>query len=228
MVMAYPYSPCTQINTFAVVDSIADLETSNLGATYQDYLDGSFWSRKWVMQGADPDTLCKEYPMLVLEQKKGRKKDILESTTCLDWWLVFMDVPDCGDCKDECKRSIAKVDSDLRDMVEVILKEVKRFALYSITDGESNVSQVWATDDQIQHWFATGAIIDYTNDCGDILPFLDCGIPVDICAADVGNVDQARAISIMIRACDCHDIETEFDYTLEVPKGIARTKCEGC
>ena len=226
IVIAYPYDPCKQINTFVVADSIADFETANLNKTYLDFQTGSFWSRKWVLQGADPNKLCKQYPILALENKVSTKKDIFSKTTCSTWWVSILDVPDCPDCKSECKRTWVQVDQDLVRMIDIVIAEFSKFNLYTITvNGEEQ--SAWATQEQIDYWVTEGQIESYQVECTGAEVVIEPEA-VEIRSTDIGATDKARAVALSIKFCECIEEELVFNYITVSPKQVSRTKCTIC
>ena len=74
----WPSAPAWgRMNTFSYLIRRADLVESALGRSYDDYLKGYFWSRDWVLGGADPDKMEKEYGILAIEKNEKIKTKIL-------------------------------------------------------------------------------------------------------------------------------------------------------
>lgn len=224
---SYPYSECKQLNTFALVDSADDLELPNLGKTYQDFLANSFWARKWVLEGADPNTLNKQYPILALEQKVIKKKDIFAKEGCYTFWFTVMDVPDCPTCKDACKRSVDQVDCDIQEIALSIQQELKNYGLFEVafTDQEEPVF-LWVSSGQIVQW-ETDLAIDYYEPIGDLCDFITSEA-VEIFPTEVGTADGARAVTFSFQICTCAETSNNFDFTRIEPKQIAVAQCPTC
>lgn len=230
IVKGYPFHECRQIDTFAVIDTQEQIQIDNLKLTYEDYLTGTFWSRSWVNKGADANEMCRKYPMTTVEIKQGYLKDPCKSESCFRTWLVISDIPDCGNCKDDCKRTIAELDKDLFKMMYTILKEMRIYKyVLCVIEGAGNPD--------IAGWFtpadAAQIAIDNTcmtfQDCHDICTVLTDQARVDISIADLANADNARAVVASLLFCGCEDVEADaFNYTDSFPDELSNTKCKDC
>jgi len=69
IVIDMEYDPELQINSFSTVDDGIDLKHVSFEKTYEDFNEGSFWSRTWVNQGADSNEIKGEFPLLFIEQR---------------------------------------------------------------------------------------------------------------------------------------------------------------
>lgn len=226
----YPFNECRQPDTFAVIDSQDAFEADNLGLTYQDYLDGTFWSRNWVQQGADANTLCKKYPIVSIEIKTAYLKDVCRNEYCFKAWLVIADVPDCGNCKDNCKRTVAELDKDLMITMQTFLKEMLRYVyVICVIEGAGNPDVVgWFTPEEAAQIQIDNVCLTFQA-CHDLCTVLTDQGRVDINIADLANSDNARAVVASLTFCGCNEVETDnFDYTLSEPPEISNTDCDGC
>lgn len=226
MVMTYPFSQCTRINTFAVVDNAADMNTPNLGATYADYLDGLFWSRKWQLAGAPKGEMCKQYPLLVLEQKTKVKANIFDSESCMDFYFVLADVEDCLTCSDQCKRTSNQVMCDLSDMVEVITGQLKKYKLFLLTKADESTSYAWVTQGQVDYWVTNNEILS-GRPLTDLRQFIE-GKNINIYPTNLGTSDGALGVAFHFKVCSCVDVNREFDYSTPKAKTTAVTQCKTC
>lgn len=226
MVMAYPHSECCQIDTFAVVDKKEDFSSSNFNKTYTDFERGTFWSRYWVNQGMDENSLKVTYPALVLEQKRFLMDDICEDKICWDWWFNIIDVPDCSDCPDECNRSIEELDYDLQIMALNIIRELQRFRYYKIVvDGEE--MGLWATPEEIE----CRDDIEQSKACFKLTNFIETG-KFNAVSSQLGTGNRARSVTFKLTICDCllGQSESNFDYkqNQKEVKEVAQAKCSTC
>lgn len=226
IIQAYPHSKCTQVDSFAVVDKKEDFSTSNFNKTYTDFEKGTFWSRFWTKQGANPDHLKITYPALVLEQKRMLKQDICEPETCWEWWFNFIDVPDCSDCPDECNRSIEEVDYDLQIMALTFINEMLKYCLFTvIIDGEE--MSMWATQQEID-CLVEAEEIEVIQKCGKLQHKIRTGA-FNAVSSQLGTGNRARTVNFKLTICDCIEITNDFDYkpSKDVKK-IAQAKCSAC
>lgn len=65
IVRFWPYSD-DRINSFAEINSFAALGHKTLGANFDDYVAGRFFSRDWVGDGAGKDSMVSQYDALTM------------------------------------------------------------------------------------------------------------------------------------------------------------------
>lgn len=230
LVMCYPYSDCKQINTFAVVDSIDDFDTDNLGKVYQDYLSGTFWSRKWFLSGANSNKLSKQYPILAIEQKRISKDIIDSKKVCYEFWSTILDVADCPSCKDQCKRSADQVDCDIQDAALLIQEELMTVGLYEVKFvDEVETKFIWVPSGQIVDWMnPNNPKIEWHELKVEFCDFLDSA-NINIFSSEIGIKDNARAVTFNFKICTCGPQKERFNYSAKVdPKQIGTAKCDTC
>lgn len=221
IVRLWPWSECTQPDTFAVVDHIGQLESSNLGKTYQDYLNGHFWSRDWINSGARTESLCKTYPMLILEQKEVIKTEPFDKEACWEWWFVFADIPDCVNCGN-CNRTKDEIDNQLQIIGLNFLKYLEQIKLITF---DSSIP-LWTTTSQAEKYISDGVYTSYTVNCHDIIPYIDTN-QFRMAPGSLGLTDGARSIIFSLTFCSCVSDPTPLGVTSEVPT-VASTRCESC
>lgn len=188
------------IGTFTVVDGAADFEATNTNKTYQDYLNGHFWSRDWVLQGAPADILRKQYPILGVELKRVMKDSIYSKSACYEMWVLIADQVGCDTC--ETKKSKEQVDFALLDMALNYVQELVKYGV----------------DDTGFH------IVDPGTSCFRDMLFEDT--PLDIKSVDLGLADRVRGVSFPLKFCNCVQDQTYRNF--DTPKPIALTKCSTC
>lgn len=218
IVMTYPHGP-HQLNTFAVIDDGALFSSANLHKIYADYLNGFFWARDWAAAGADPNTICIEYPALTTEVKRLYFEDGSLKGGCFDLWVMISDQVDCRDC--EHPRSIEEVDTDLQRMAMAVLGELNKFRQY-ILDG----IKTWATPQQVDYLITNGLVDSVQNSCDSSVEYnLE---PLEIVATDLGVPDKVRAVAFKLSFCGCRVEPLVFNYEPINGKQSAYAKCETC
>lgn len=75
IVVFWPYESTGRVNCFATFKERADINHSTFGKTYQDYLEGYFWSRRWVLDGAPKNQMERSYGAILVEHKRGQPID---------------------------------------------------------------------------------------------------------------------------------------------------------
>jgi hypothetical protein len=221
IVRLWPYSKCTQPDTFAIVDNASQLESDNLGKTYQDYLNGHFWSRSWVLSGADPNKLKKAYPMILLEQKNATRETFDDRETCWEWWFVLADIPDCVTCGD-CNRSKDTIDTELQVMALSLTDYLSQIKLITF----DNTHLVWTTTQQAQKYITDGLYSTYTVDSIDITQYIRNSV-FNVSPGSLGLTDSARSAIFSLTICSCVDTPTSLS-TFTGADAVATTKCKTC
>ena len=226
IVRTFPDIPCQQLNTFFIIDDGTEFETENLGSTYADFKTGDFWSRNWVVSGAHEDTLCKQYPILGIEQKRLHGPELLGKEFCLDYWIVLADVMDCVDCPDNCKRTKDQVDESLYMNALIVLQELKLYKKWTVIK-DTTATDVWATPAEIQYWIDNNIIDSAQDQCRDIDVFIKQAA-LEVNSTELGTTDNARAIAFLISFCDCVNKKPDFNYEFKAAAEKATTKCVTC
>lgn len=187
------------INTFTIVDKGADFEATNTNKSYEAYQRGLFWSREWVLQGADPSNLHKQYPILGVEQKRVQKASIYEKGNCYEFWLLFADQVGCETCT--TRRTPEETDWHLQDIALAYLAELVKY-----------------------QWDGTMFVpIDLGMSC---LKEVFEDQPLDIKVVDMGLADKVRGVSLSLKFCNC--LEPDAFRAFSAPEPISVTKCETC
>lgn len=90
----YPKSsyPCQRIQTWAAIESYADLNADNLGKTVHDRGKPFFFSRKWAAAGYNPSSLSAKGPLLVAFEEPGVFIDPMQKITHAHYNIQLMAV----------------------------------------------------------------------------------------------------------------------------------------
>ena len=104
------------INTFGVVDNRNDSQHAALGMNYNDYLNGEFWARDWVKSGANPNTMKKDFPVLMMETSDFVAKEINPPIIkgCQQFYIAVEDLIECETCDEQ--RTANQVSCDVFDL----------------------------------------------------------------------------------------------------------------
>lgn len=71
IVVFWPYEQIGRVNTFSTFKTRAELTQTTFGRSYRDYLQGSFWARSWVKNGASRTDMAVDYGAIAVEHKRG-------------------------------------------------------------------------------------------------------------------------------------------------------------
>ena len=199
IVKDFPHHKERRLNTFAVLDNKAQLNTNNLEKSYQQYLDGYFWSREHAVSGSSRNTLKKEYDILFLENKQLNLHDIERNAASVE---LFISVASQADCEG-CKRSWEQVDRDNREMLVAALQEFYSYKLY---DDEGEFA-----------WISPGRAATMnpvpTETGVEIFQFIREGTQnIEIFTTTFG-VDNVRAQSVKLTLDGCLLPNIIFDYS---------------
>lgn len=225
IVKRLPYHACTQVDTFAIVDDLLDFDTKNLGKSFDDYLLGTFWSRSWENSGAVASDLSKDYPIVAIEQKTIQLENVFSKEKCYKFWINVLDIPDCEDCKAECKRSVDQIDCDVTETLQSILNELSKYHWYKFAMvGDTEASFAWLSENYVAANIDDFQVQQQLMDLKSFIP----EEPAKIMSVDFGLKDGARAVNISLTLCTCDEVSKELDYSSKITKQITQPNCEAC
>lgn len=219
------FAPGLQINTFALVDKVPDLQSNSFGKTYQDYLDGLVWGRKFVGGGADPNNMHLEFPVLFLEPGEGLTPCPGDEEWRQKWRLLVVDMIACEACPPGIKRNAEIVQANAKLMIRAFLKELYTYALYEIEIDAVTTFQ-WLSAGRLAYLEGEGAtVIDgpledmpsvLNETLNENIPIIEWGRPV---------YDKYIGAFTEIGTTFCESINLDFRYDVPVVEGLATTEC---
>lgn len=160
IVMRWPFDPCTQIDTFVLMDDPEKINQTNFGMNYQNYLDGDFYSRKWVNGGANPNSLCGGFPMVAHQSFNVGLPDTGESQPYIQRGsILIIDVADCEDCG-ECRRTQWQVSKDTKRLLMQFMLIRMQYLQYMVTPTTGDDYVEWAHPAVMAHQISEGEISD--------------------------------------------------------------------
>lgn len=214
------YYPGRQINTFRVTDQMPPLHHDSLGGTYTEFLEGNFWSRTWVNQGADPEKITGEYPVLFVEQQELGLQPLEPDLITACFYLLFLDKLPCDSCPPNVSRSPAAVKENTVLMARDFLSELFTFALYEVEDG-AGITYQWLSAGR-QAWLETqpGIIgIDFVRDL--LTDFSEQEVRIGAWGTD----PAIRGTYMRICFSLCWPIAPAYNYKNEILPQLATTVC---
>lgn len=224
IVIDYPLTKCKTIHTFATSDDGKILQhNAALGKSYKDYLNGTFWSRDWIMSGANPNDIKKQYPVLALEIMNIKTKgDLMISPfqTCQKFYIVLADQVDCPNCPEECNRTVEQIDIDIQEMILNAFREFLTYRLYEVNDNE----MVWLPLGKAEKLIQEGNLLRETR----------WAIETELINSNIEfkkwgkDYDKIRGIGFSFEICSCLPDKPNFEYknASEYYQGV--TQCSIC
>lgn len=203
------YLPGVQVNTFGLVDDTPDVFGESFGYSFGSYLNGFFWSRMWVLNGADPNKISGEYPALFLELAGS---DLEDGTHQIS--MVLIDKIECSTCPPEIIRTGPAIESNLRRAVRALLAEVDGYVLYDL--GEQ---YQWASPGRMATWD------DLPEDEADHLNEY-----LDLTRASIrrwGDYPELRGVTLTMSLTTCESSVAPFRYYTPTEPLTGATWC-GC
>jgi hypothetical protein len=222
------YEKDLQINTFAVVDDGVNLNHASFGKAFKDYQDGKFFSRTWYNQGADPNNIKGEFPVLIVEQRRVILDCLDSDQYAIPFDFVIVDKLPCDTCD---YRSPDKVSDDALVMLRRFFKELLNYRLYSYQKddgggGEETV-KAWYTEGRMNHLLANDddvlSINGWDKDLRGML-LTDENITV----TQWGNFEKKRGHVSNLTFVVCNSDTGDFEYDKGEPDQISRTICKNC
>ncbi len=220
------YDKALQINSFAVIDEGIDLKHNSFGKTYEDYLEGTFWSRTWVNGGASAQDIKGEFPLLFIEQKLLTMEAIDSNDLTLPFYFVVVDKIACDACPPGLTRTSEEVLANTLVMLRRVFKELMNYKLfaYDIVSPPSS-AESWATQGRIDYLTTEGTIVnaDWKSDFEGILPSVNL-----VKVVQWGNFDSLRAHATEIPFTVCDPTTGSFNYENATVEDLGRTICKNC
>lgn len=215
------YNPGLQIDTYRLNDSNPDLNHGAFGSTYDDYLDGTFWSRKFEQTfRGDINQFCGSYPVLMAEYRDATPDDLDECCFTVPFFFVVVDKIACEDCPPKITRNGQKTKTNALLMLRAFIKELKTYQYYEV-DRDGTVTYEWLSTGRKAYEEDQGSILVYVDSL-----IADIGIE-EIPLTEWGNFLDKRGWMARINFTICEEPNIEFDYETPVIEGLANTEC-GC
>lgn len=143
--------------SFIVIDTPApDFHAPALGYEFRHYLEGAFWSRPWVLEGADPNTMRAAYPILAAECTAVNIEDITTGRASIEAYLVLIasrtDRTDCHPTTADLRESVAA------ELVAILraLYNTRRYLLTRAGD----MVEAWALPQRVTDLLTAGMVDD--------------------------------------------------------------------
>lgn len=222
IVAQYPYDKCGGLHTFATFDQRTDLDAENLNKSYRDYLDGTFWARRWYLGGANPNTLKKEYGILTLEHKVSELPDIFKPGQMVaDLYLTVLQQVGYESCPEDCLKTDFQVDESNFLILQRVISEFITYSRFRITPPDGDPYDAFISQGNADDLSGKGYSLELLG--GNPLAYM-AGEPVKIYKSNFG-VDRVRSATTMIRITVCDPEEFSFDYSSVDVKKLGTLTC---
>lgn len=208
------YNPGLSVNSFMVVDERADPMQDSYGATYEDFLSGYFWARKWTLEGASPQAVKGEFPVLFVEEMETTAKQADKDETTATISLILLDKIQCEICPPGIRRTPLTVRENLKTMARAVIQEAARYRLY-----EKGAELVWASPGRAATW--PGGEPNWTE---EVDGYIDTR---NIQYRKWGNFAGMRGVLVQIKVSSCTSVSLPYDYETEPSPLLGAVNC-GC
>jgi hypothetical protein len=226
IVIDMSYDKDLQINSFAVVDDMIDLNHSSFGKTYEDYLDGFFFSRSWVNGGADANEIKGEFPLLFVEQRSLSMDRIDSDSLTLPFYFVVVDKISCDACPPGLTRTSEDTLRNTLAMLRIFFKELLNYKNYTYTIPGPEKKSSWTTEGRLDYLIGEGDVLSrsgFSEDLESLLPD-----PARIQVSQWGNFKDLRAHATEISFTVCDPATGSFSYENATVEDLGRTLCKTC
>ena len=220
IVQTWPLSD-RMLKTFTIIRDGSFFDNKSVTRSYEDAINGRFWSLGWAQNGQDPSGLTVEHGILGIEftgielPKPGSKSGTRSV------WIVLADTTDMP---------TPVAPSELEDLLEdwaiCVMQEMRKYNLYIMSKAGEDDWRQFATQEEVDHLISE-SIIDsaFLEDQFDA--FLQEN-KVKVQGMDPEMVGGLRAVTFELKFDQCGYVEKTFDYTrsFQATKGV--TKCKTC
>lgn len=197
-----------QINTVYLIDTPPSILVDNLGASFQDYLDGFFWSRDWINSGSNPDTMKAQFPILFVESVGISIDNISSPDIQRQYAFVFIDKVECESCPDKDSRTGQTVKDNLLETIRIFLKELYDYEKWYI-DFDGTTTERWVSKGRLEFYkdIDTITALSFVEDLAGMIESSNFDI------REWGNIESMRGYIVEIPITYCKAITTNFDYS---------------
>jgi len=243
IVIDSPHRSEGQLNSFAVIDNLNQLNSATTEMSFNDYKAGWFWSRKTENKGAQAKILM-EYDLLYLETvKSSNMTSPFSVETCHD---LFVSVASPAECTD-CKRTVPEIDDRNLFNLRTAIKEFFTYGMYTVSydtmgflDGEplgffdGDEWQYLNGGNDADLWMSEGRAA-YLNSIDGftvkgpkrvMTSYVNPG-PLEIFQGGK-YVDNLRVKTVQLVICDCYSEDQSFKYEEPTTKKLLMLKCDSC
>jgi len=215
-------SPYRRINTFALLDTYADLESPTFNKTPRDIEIGHFWSRYQKTEPDKPRDIC------LIAMQKECYWNVKTGEKCMTILLGVAQMPKCVGCPEGFEKTPDEVDSENEDILRAVYLQLCRYHLYKdvVWEGSEDKVQLLATPEQMKCY----------KDEGKIVSCLDCGVTMkhkiqktDVLSCFTNCIGDRRVKSLEFKICGCSTIDQEFeDKAVDVDQSAPPVICATC
>ncbi|MEL6274591.1 MAG: hypothetical protein AAFU03_05790 [Bacteroidota bacterium] len=223
VVIDMKYAPGVSINTFAHVDVAPRVDHASFGYSYDDYLNGYFWSRAWVGRGANPNMIKKQFPALFVETQPSTVQQPDRDSICYNVGLVFLDKIECSACPPQIIRSGPTVYNNLIKMARAVLREAHSYVLYELDDGQETYTQ-WVSPGRLEYLVSQGVNV-LSDDLDELCKYFE---PYNVEFRPWGDYPGHRGLLVNIQFNTCEPLNVAFKYDQPVEGFLADQNCAEC
>lgn len=225
IVTRWPYSKCTQLDTYVMNDSSSKFNDTNFGMGYNDYKAGYFWSRAWVNGGANRDNLAGKFPALAHQSFSTEPDEDTETNNYTQTGsILVIDQYDCEDCG-ECNRTQWEVSKDTKSILMSVMALLKEYKLWDVVDSEDTEYQLWAVPSVIAAMQDSGDIVS-ANEAGELITSLSFSSDVTEWAVNLVPKTIGWFVNYRLEYCFNNSIVLNADLPENAVIGALR--CENC
>src|SRR3990167_9617283 len=134
IVIDWPVSPCHRLNTFFVLTSDSDWNADNVMKTYEDYVNGHYWTRLGVTR----DQNKFQYGALSVEVTSSQLQDREKGFHCPTFHISIGRQIKCVECPSECAGKTTRIMLDILNMndLAMVIREFFNYEYIEATLGE--------------------------------------------------------------------------------------------
>jgi len=224
IVMDMAYQEGKQVNTFFKIDAPPNIKSDSLGATYQDFEDGVFYSRTWYLGGSKPDEMCAEWPAAFFEEIDTTQEQKSGDFISAKYALILVDRIVCENCETK-QRTRNQVKDNIMDMIRGIVHELLTYEKWLINDGTTN-KEIWISRGRKEQLEADPeSTIIFINWLSDMLTIVGDG-SMEI--KEWGNHMDMCGYIVFLQFNYCLPTNIVFNYDSTAVELEAVERCDSC
>lgn len=154
----YPPTPHFQIDSFALLENIKDIEDANAKQLQRDFQQGFFWSRMWRKGKALENSRQREFPSLFLVRSNTFQYNNPHEKTQLFSRLKL------GICMKKIDTINAATQKDnMIIMLHSVIAAIFRHQLYLVKFSNEQEYNMWLHESELDYLIEKGTVLSYTE-----------------------------------------------------------------
>lgn len=230
LVRAFPANFNSRPNSFGIINTLGDIDSSNLNASMRDGRIGNYWGRRWESGGKSSENIAYENGLVFIRTEAitfSKEAKHAAEKVCQRIEIAVASLPECEGCT--FARSDSEIEVDNAIVLNKIVSELTHIAPYVVTIptnlGGIGASTYWIMPSEKAWLESNGVIFPVFKSCPAYLS-------VSKTSNDFASFTYGTAGMIIttakLQVCFCDSTEVVYDFRINSFNEAAFTGCSTC